>query len=230
MLNSKSFSEISYSSIVFSFEYTKSKVTTLNKVLKLIPDRGKVLDVGCFNGFFMEKIKLDSPNLEVQGVDASSVAVKTCQVKGLNVIECDVENVLPFPDDYFDTVVAVELIEHLADTDSFLKEVKRVLKKDGYLILATPNFFSLARRIMTLFGVNPYFEASFTYPPKMAGHLRFFTHNLLEDFLNYSKFEVIYSGSDVIHFSSDGRYFSSMLAEFFPKLGRGVIIKSRNIK
>jgi methionine biosynthesis protein MetW len=230
MLNSKSYSDKAYSLRISSAKYSMSKLTTFNQILGMIPNQGKLLDIGCFDGFLLEMVKERYSSIEVYGVDASAEAVRICNEKGLNVRECDVENILPFPDNFFDTIVAVELIEHLADTDNFLNEVKRVLKRDGYLILATPNFFSLARRVMTFFGINPYLEASFSYPPDMAGHLRFYTHDLLKDFMTYSNFEVISSSSDVVHFSSDGKLFSIMLAKIFPKLGRGVIMKSRNIK
>lgn len=150
--------------------------------------------------------------------------------KGLNVVVVDAERQLPYEDNYCDAVTSLEVIEHLADTDNFLKEIKRVLKKDGILILTTPNFFSLVRRLMTLFGINPYFEASFTYLPHMAGHLRFYTHDLLEKYLDHIKFKILVSTSDVINFSKEGKFFSKFLAKLFPKFGRGVVIKALNIK
>lgn len=46
---------------------------------------------------------------------------------------------IPFKDGFFDVVVAFEMIEHLKNPTRFLNEVRRVLKKDGSLIISTPN-------------------------------------------------------------------------------------------
>ena len=69
---------------------------------------------------------------------------------------CDVLNGLPFPDSYADTIVAGEFLEHLLKPYEFLLECKRVLKRNGRLIMTTPNatgyqnvFRSRGRRTLT---------------------------------------------------------------------------------
>ncbi len=62
------------------------------------------------------------------------------------------------------------------------------------------------------------------------GHLRFFTHNLLNDFLKYHNFNVKHLGADVVNFNSRGTLFSTKLAQLFPKIGRGIVISATNIK
>ena len=184
MLNSKTFSDKFYSKLLGDYGYSDSKMVSVNKVLKMLPQEGKVLDIGCFDGYVLELIKNKNPSYEVYGVDASKKAVEESNSKGLKVFEGNAEEKIPFEDNFFDAVIAIELIEHLADTD----------------------------------------------PPHMAGHLRFYTHDLLEDYIKYSGFEVVESKSDLVHFSSDGKIYSKLLAELFPKIGRGVLIKSKNIK
>jgi SAM-dependent methyltransferase len=51
---------------------------------------------------------------------------------------------LPFPDEHFDVVICRELIEHVQDTDAVFVEMKRVLKRGGYLLITTPNAYTLA--------------------------------------------------------------------------------------
>ena len=46
---------------------------------------------------------------------------------------------LSFPDDYFNSVLSFDVLEHLPDVDTHLKEVGRVLKKGGYYLMQTPN-------------------------------------------------------------------------------------------
>lgn len=227
MLNSKEFSNNYYSSILSDNEkiYNKNKLVTVSKCLKLLPDSGRVLDIGCFNGYVLDILK--NKGYETYGIDASKNAVKLCSEKGHIVLEADLEKEIPFEENFFDCVLGMEIIEHIADTDTLLKEVKRVLKPNGVLVMSTPNFFSLGRRLMTLFGVNPYFEASFSFPPRMAGHLRFYTHDLLHSFLKFSGFRNIELYSDAINFVGDGRFFSEILADLFPKFGRGVIVSCK---
>ena len=134
----------------------------------MLPSRGRVLDIGCYNGYLMEKILEKGSEYDVYGVDASKESIRLCTLKNLKVFETDAENKLPFEDDFFDVITGLEVIEHIVDTDSFLNEIKRVLKRDGILILATPNVLSLSRRIMSLLGINPFFEASFSFPPEIS--------------------------------------------------------------
>jgi 2-polyprenyl-3-methyl-5-hydroxy-6-metoxy-1,4-benzoquinol methylase len=201
---------------------------TIKECLKLLPSSGSVLDIGCFNGYFLDILK--EKGFETYGIDASTEAVKICNSKGHKTVELNLEEHIPFEENFFDAITGLEIIEHLADTDTLLKEIKRTLKPNGILIFSTPNFFSLSRRIMTLIGINPFFEASFSFPPKMAGHLRFFTPNLLNDFLKYHNFNVTHLGSDVVNFNLRGTLFSTKLAQLFPKIGRGIVISATNIK
>ena len=63
----------------------------------------------------------------------------------------DVEDGLPYENNFFDSVYIGELIEHLANFEIVFCEIRRVLKNDGLLILDTPNLFSTLRIIRYLF-------------------------------------------------------------------------------
>jgi ubiquinone/menaquinone biosynthesis C-methylase UbiE len=103
--------------------------------------RGKrVLNVGCGDGEYnlFLKTRFD----EVIGVDVNEsdllIAREVNSRKGIKYIKCGAEN-LPFSDNYFDEVICVDVIEHVRDDKKALKEMNRVLKKDGKLILTVPN-------------------------------------------------------------------------------------------
>ena len=95
---------------------------SVNKCISLLPKSGKILDVGCFNGFVLDLCK--NKGYETYGVDASKEGVELSTSKGHKVLEANLEENIPFDDNYFDAVLGLEIIEHLADTDSFLKNIK----------------------------------------------------------------------------------------------------------
>jgi len=67
----------------------------------------------------------------------------------------DLNKGLPFKANTVDNIVACEIIEHMQSPFAFLKEIKKALKKGGYLILTTPNICCLKNRIKILLGKFP---------------------------------------------------------------------------
>jgi len=103
--------------------------------------RGKrVLDLGCNDGY--GSALLASAGIEVVGVDVStkslSEAAATYQMPSLSFVPVDGVT-LPFPDAVFDMVVSFQVIEHVADYDAYLSEIRRVLRPRGVAIFTTPN-------------------------------------------------------------------------------------------
>lgn len=70
-------------------------------------------------------------------------------------IVCDISKGFPIEDDCVDLIIAGEIIEHMNNPYKFMRECNRVLKKDGIIILSTPNICSLKSRIKVLFGGLP---------------------------------------------------------------------------
>ncbi len=128
---------------------------------------GRVLDVGCGNGFFLRNLqqKLDSSALELQGVDFSNFEIERAKKdprhSGIGFTQANAEKGLDFPEGHFDVVFSGEVIEHLYDPDTFLDQIFRILKPGGMVILTTPNLLSWFNRILALIGIQPVtYEAS----------------------------------------------------------------------
>jgi len=111
----------------------------------------KVLDLGCGLGYG-SRILADSAE-SVIGADVSSESIETASKKYLCtklsyrcVPPADIKP-LPFEDESFDVIVTFQVLEHLADPKFFISQLKRILKKDGILFIATPNRDSRLLRI-----------------------------------------------------------------------------------
>lgn len=205
---------------------SKGERIRLEKIKELVGSGKTVLDLGCYDGI-LGKTLIDSGNL-VYGIEINKEAACRASDRGLKVTIQDLTSRLEFADNVFDVVVGGEIIEHVVDTDSFIDEIKRILTGDGELILSTPNVASLGRRLWLLIGKNPYFEASYGYPEYAhAGHVRFFTRNLLVGYLRHKGFEIMSFSSDVVNIGASGVFASAILARIFPTLGRSLIVKAR---
>lgn len=101
------------------------------------PYGSKVLDIGANNGEFVELLKKDR-GCDAVGVDISETAVKEAQEKGRNVQLMNGDS-LPFPDESFDVVYLNEVLIHLHNPETVLKEARRVLKKTGFILGSTPH-------------------------------------------------------------------------------------------
>lgn len=98
----------------------------------------RVLDLGCNIGYGTHIIAQSARS--VIGVDVSQHAIAEGKrlYPGLDLQLVDGRS-LPFPDRSFDMVVSFQVIEHIAEPDRYLHEIKRVLVDDGILLLTTPN-------------------------------------------------------------------------------------------
>jgi len=129
----------------------QSLTTRHARAIEMIKE-GSVLDIGCGDGLFLDMLK--KKGIKGIGVDISSVAVKKCKLKGIDVVIHDVSNMsLPFPDASFNCVVLLDVLEHNFYPDSILKEAARV--SNNYVVISVPNFNSLPARIQTIFGRVP---------------------------------------------------------------------------
>ena len=99
----------------------------------------RILDVGCGTGANLEMLKQYG---ESEGVDVSDDALEFCRKKGLKVHKGLAEE-LPFEDETFDLVTALDVVEHLDDDVAGLKEMRRVLKTGGKTLIFVPAFMWL---------------------------------------------------------------------------------------
>ncbi len=103
----------------------------------------RVLDFGCGTGFGANMLASHVGDLTAVDIseEAISDAAANYSARNLHFLRIEpIENrALPFPDSSFDGVILFQVIEHLKHADAYLKEIRRVLKPSGRLLLTTPN-------------------------------------------------------------------------------------------
>jgi ubiquinone/menaquinone biosynthesis C-methylase UbiE len=108
------------------------------------PKGGRLLDVGCGPGIMVE----DALQLgyEFWGIDAAPGMIEQCMKRYGNSRKAHFAKgdavKLEFPDEYFDTVLCMGVIDHIADHRQAIREMLRVLRRSGILLIACPNLHS----------------------------------------------------------------------------------------
>jgi SAM-dependent methyltransferase len=156
--------------------------------------RLRVLDAGCGSGYGAALLAAAAPGVKAIGVDISEEALAWASghypAPNLRFQPGDCL-ALPFADHEFDVVVALEMIEHLADAAGFLKEAARVLAPAGLLIASTPNrrYYSEERGYTNPFHtreydaeefdrlLEPFFSCRMTFVQNHAAAISFFPLN-----------------------------------------------------
>ncbi len=99
----------------------------------------KILDVGCGTGANLEMLAQFG---EAEGVDVSDDALEFCRQKGLKA-QKGLAEALPFDDESYNIVTALDVIEHLDDDIAGLKEMFRILRPGGKTLIFVPAFMWL---------------------------------------------------------------------------------------
>src|SRR5579875_955783 len=159
-----------------SHRYFETHQTRLAKTLEMIPPGGpssRILEMGAYMQI-TPALRYKLGYGEVRGcyygqagqVDRRVAASETGETFECLIDHFDAEkDCFPYPDEYYDTVLCCELIEHLAaDPMHMMAEIHRVLKPGGRLLLTTPNAVSLRAVSAVLQGYHPGFFTAYTRP------------------------------------------------------------------
>ncbi|MBU0952816.1 MAG: class I SAM-dependent methyltransferase [Nanoarchaeota archaeon] len=173
--------------------------------------KGKILDIGCSDGYITERIARITGAVPY-GIDISSTSVNEARKRGIKAKTFNMERGgLPYPENTFDAIYCGDVIEHLFDTEKFLCAIRAMLKPTGYLVLSTPNIASWYNRFFLVMGLMPVWIESaptvYVGNPIMKeplGHIRAFTLRSLTELLIKEGFYVDKAMGAPIY--SDGSY------------------------
>jgi SAM-dependent methyltransferase len=99
----------------------------------------KLCDLGCDDGTWTTEVATAVMAREVYGIEIVSQQAAAARRRGVDVVIGDLNRPLPYADEVFDLVHANQVIEHIADLDTFLAEVHRVLRPGGTALISTEN-------------------------------------------------------------------------------------------
>lgn len=133
-------------------------------ILNFLPEKKEstYLDLGCNDGLKTIKRAKKIKTEKINGIEIVKSQANKAKKNGVNVYVTDLENKFPISSNSIDVVTNNQVIEHLNNTDFFLTEILRILKKGGILILSTENLASW-HNIFSLFcGFQPFSMSNFS--------------------------------------------------------------------
>lgn len=130
-----------------------------------LPKADRILDLGAGEGLFQYKYPhTDAEIWKVDKISSEYDRFTLCQMMyPENCVVTDAWKLDMFEDDFFDMVIFNEIIEHLPEEElkMTVKEIKRVLKKDGLLQVATPNI--VTRKVVGKYMANEFHIKEYSY-------------------------------------------------------------------
>jgi len=193
----------------------------------------RYLDIGCHDGSFTLKCATAWEAERVCGIEIDTKIAEIARHKGVEVAVMDASDQFPYPDGSFDVVTANQVLEHVPNADSLLRECYRVLDDSGIILISSPNLCSLFQRLLIMFGNQPttLHVSEIQVGNFLRGtttkneHIHAFATAALIDMLKYHGFGGIkLKGSGFYPFPPP---FSSWLSTVFPRLAIYSIVMAK---
>ena len=179
------------------------------KALSRYIPSGKLLDVGCAMGFFLDEAK--TLGWQVSGIDVSGFGVNYARSHfGLDVFHGELTE-LAVAEASFDLITMWDVIEHVSDPSAYIRQAAKLLRKGGCLSLSTPDVESLPAKI---------------YGKRWVGyklsteHVSYFSFRTLKRLLEEEGFELVSSGHVGKHVPV--QLFRDRLSLYFPRIATGL--------
>ncbi len=183
---------------------------TVDKVLARRSATGVIADVGCGGGRLWERLR--GRFARCIGIDAVRYEELASDI---DFITADLDAPIPLPADAVDVAVAIETIEHLENPRAFVREMTRITRPGGFLVITTPNQLS-ALSLLTL-ATRQQFSAfqENSYPAHRTALLEVDLRRIAAE-RGLEAVEILYTAHGRVPLSS--RHYPGAVARRFPRL------------
>lgn len=193
-----------------TYSFHRKKIDRYIRMIKKTKLEGRLLDIGCGNGYFLTRAR--ESGFQVEGQEISPLFINYCrQTLDLTVYSGELDS-LDLPASSYDVITMFDVIEHVYTPGILLKECNRLLKPDGILVVTTHD---IGNFLAKLYGVKWHM----IYP---VGHVWYFNHITLSSLLNKEMFKELFSGSA---YTADTTWSKSII-NFFSSIIKSVILRS----
>jgi SAM-dependent methyltransferase len=138
--------------------FDRAMDANVRNMLALLDERpgGAFLDVGCDDGARTLSFARAAGSDRIHGVEIVPERAALAAGRGIEVVAADLNRRLPYDDETFDVVCSNQVIEHLADTDTFVAELRRILRPGGFAVTSTENLASWHNVLALVPGWQPF--------------------------------------------------------------------------
>ena len=203
----------------------KRSFDTLMKLIEKIPHCDSLLDVGCGDGIKTQLYAnvLAVPLKKTYGIELKDEYINKVK-DNLRIEKIDLEkDRFPFDDQEIHTVICNQVLEHLKNIFQSLREIDRITRLNGYVVIGIPNLAALHNRLLMLLGRQPICN-------DICGpHVRSFTNRAFQTFLKENQNFALLSvkGASIYPLPYP---FVSIAAKYFPGLAAYTFYLLQKIK
>lgn len=127
---------------VLYYERFRKELLGISRFKKI----GKILDIGCGYGYFLELAKKEG--WETRGIDCDKSAVEFCKEFLSLEVTCGKLDEKQYPEKHFDVVTLFHALEHIPDFQQTISKVKKIIKPHGLIVIDVPNVNDLRRVLL----------------------------------------------------------------------------------
>jgi SAM-dependent methyltransferase len=137
--------------------FQASEEANRKAILRALPAGrgGSLLDLGTHRGDFALRVARRLGSESAAGVELIDRHAAVARSRGIDVVVADLDEGVPFASESFDVVHANQVLEHIRRTDLLLREIRRVLRPDGFACISTNNLSSWHNVLSLGLGMQP---------------------------------------------------------------------------